>query len=115
MKDFMNEDFDHEAEFDEKIAPHISAIRAECIRLGLPMLISVVYANSQQEVGTNIGNAVAVNLIGPERTPPGLYVAERAVLNDGEGIVSRLMATGLIGAESRELSRESMVAEGAVN
>ena len=66
MSKNMTEAYNHEAEFDSRIAPHIHAIHEECKRLNLPMVVAVGFANEPREKGFNVGQEVAVNLLGNE-------------------------------------------------
>lgn len=104
----MTEAYDHEAEFDANISPHISAILAECKRLRLPLVLAVGYGNAPQEVGTHISQSIAVNMIGLDRTPPSFYAAERVLNNDVEGALTVAYESGLLDAVTREVSRQSV-------
>lgn len=113
----LSEAYDHEAEFDANIAPHIHAIYDECKRLRLPMLIAVGFGNIPQDDGngTHVGQSVAVHFAGRERTPPTMIAAAKLVEGKTEEALALAVAGGLFGFDTTEISRESLLPEGQTN
>jgi hypothetical protein len=107
----MSDEFDHEAGFDEKIRPHIDAIFEACEEMDIPCLLSVCYANKPREdgAGASTGQSVAVHFVGQERTPPTMYMAERALMAGPQAAVAFAIEHGLLSGYSQvEHSRESI-------
>ena len=79
MKDELKntEPFDHQADYDRDIKPHVDAIWNKCKELNIPCLLAVNYSNDPSEdgEGTSMGTALAVNFCGPERTPAPFVIA----------------------------------------
>lgn len=111
----LSEAYDHEAEFDANIAPHIHAIYDECKRLRLPMLIAVGFGNLPQDEGTHVGQSVAVHFAGRERTPPAMVVAAKIVEGKTEEAIALAFTGGLLNTDTTEISRESLLDEPSIN
>ena len=75
----MDTPFDHTAEHQRDIQPHIDAIFEKCKELDIPCLVSVCYANDPRETGTSSHIAMAANFCGPNKTPPTFVLASIAI------------------------------------
>lgn len=59
----MTTPFDHSAEFDRSIRPHVDAIFEKCKDLDIPCLVAVCYSNEPYEDGTGTQNGMQVAVI----------------------------------------------------
>ena len=101
MKDELKntEAFDHKAEYEAEIKAHVDAIWNKCKELDIPCLLAVNYSNEPEDdgTGTSMGNALAINFCGPERTPASFVIAAVAIQESPAEAVMAVIENELLG------------------
>ena len=97
----LSEAYNHTEEYKRDIESHINAIFEKCKELNIPCILAVNHANEPYEDGTGaqMGMHLAVNAVGPERTPPSFVIAAIAIDESPLEAAKAVFLGGLAGGE----------------
>ena len=98
----MTENFDLTSVYDEKIKPLVEQVHELCVANGIPFIAGFVVSNhvnseDDEKREYDVGIAGSVFMNGPERTPPELVVANKALREGNDAAFEVLVSFKMAG------------------